>query len=64
MPFIKNKKFDVQFTFNRLPIQMQHRACSQVVGKKDLQQVLFPDPDTASTAVMFDDARLRSEYLI
>ncbi|XP_044287987.1 helicase MOV-10 [Varanus komodoensis] len=39
--FIKNMKFDVTFTFNRLPLRSQHRAVF-LARKKKLQHLLFP----------------------
>ncbi|XP_062999361.1 helicase MOV-10 [Elgaria multicarinata webbii] len=39
--FIKNMKFDVTFTFNRLPLRVQHRA-ALLAQKKGLRHLLFP----------------------
>ena len=41
MPFMKRKKFDIQFTFNRLPVQMEHRACDRIT-RTEMRHVLFP----------------------
>lgn len=41
MPFMKRKKFDIQFTFNRLPVQMEHRACDRIT-RTEMHHVLFP----------------------
>ncbi|XP_066479370.1 helicase MOV-10 [Tiliqua scincoides] len=39
--FIDNMKFDVTFTFNRLPLQVQHRAVL-FAQKRQLRNLLFP----------------------
>ncbi|KAJ6657968.1 hypothetical protein lerEdw1_001758 [Lerista edwardsae] len=39
--FIDNMKFDVTFTFNRLPLKVQHRAIL-LAQKKELRDMLFP----------------------
>ncbi|NWU65838.1 SDE3 helicase, partial [Pterocles burchelli] len=39
--FVNNMKFDVTFTFNRLPLQVQHRAAALAV-QRDLSSLLFP----------------------
>ncbi|NXP63727.1 SDE3 helicase, partial [Chloropsis cyanopogon] len=39
--FVKNLKFDVTFTFNRLPLQVQHRAAVLAV-RRGLFSLLFP----------------------
>nr|XP_056700824.1 helicase MOV-10 [Euleptes europaea] len=39
--FIKNMKFDVTFTFNRLPLRVQHRAVF-LAQERQLQHLLFP----------------------
>ncbi|XP_034021907.1 putative helicase mov-10-B.2 [Thalassophryne amazonica] len=39
--FITNMKFDVEFTINRLPLKLQHRAVDLAVSNH-LGQVLFP----------------------
>ncbi|XP_068029517.1 helicase MOV-10 isoform X2 [Anomalospiza imberbis] len=39
--FVKNLKFDVTFTFNRLPLQVQHRAAVLAVHR-GLFSLLFP----------------------
>ncbi|XP_015197664.2 putative helicase mov-10-B.1 [Lepisosteus oculatus] len=44
--FIPNMKFDVSFTFNRMPLKLQHRAV-EMANKNGLGKVLFP---TASEA--------------
>ncbi|XP_043572295.1 putative helicase MOV-10 isoform X2 [Chiloscyllium plagiosum] len=40
--FINNMKFDVTFTFNRLPLQLQHRAAKLANEDTSLKDVLFP----------------------
>ena len=44
MPYMKRKKFDIQFTFNRLPVQMEHRACDRIT-RTEMCHVLFPRED-------------------
>lgn len=39
--FVDNMKFDVEFTFNRLPLKLQHRA-AEMVKLNNLNDVLFP----------------------
>ncbi|NWH92946.1 SDE3 helicase, partial [Aegithalos caudatus] len=39
--FVNNLKFDVTFTFNRLPLQVQHRAAVLAV-RRNLFSLLFP----------------------
>ncbi|XP_009072773.1 PREDICTED: putative helicase MOV-10, partial [Acanthisitta chloris] len=39
--FVKNMKFDVTFTFNRLPLQVQHRA-ADLAMRHGLSSLLFP----------------------
>lgn len=41
MPYVRGKKFDIQFTFNRLPVQMEHRACESIT-RPEMRHVLFP----------------------
>ena len=44
MPYLTGQKYDIQFTFNRLPVQMEHRACEQItaVSRQEMCHVLFP----------------------
>ncbi|XP_026530953.1 putative helicase MOV-10 [Notechis scutatus] len=39
--FVNNMKFDVEFTFNRLPLRLQHRAVI-LAQKSQLSHLLFP----------------------
>lgn len=41
---MKGKKFNIQFTFNRLSMQMEHRACESIasVNRPEMRHVLFP----------------------
>lgn len=39
--FVKNLKFDVTFTFSRLPLQVQHRAAALAM-RRGLSSLLFP----------------------
>ncbi|XP_061487973.1 helicase MOV-10 isoform X2 [Rhineura floridana] len=39
--FVKNMKFDVSFTFNRLPLRVQHRAVV-LAQERQLHNLLFP----------------------
>ena len=45
---MKGKKFDIQFTFNRLTVQMEHRACERIApeNRKEMRQVLFPQQES------------------
>ena len=48
MPYVKGKTFDIQFTFNRLSMQMEHRACERIasVDRLDMRHVLFPKAES------------------
>ena len=37
----KGMKFDIEFTFNRLPIKLQHRAV-QAAKDNGMEKMLFP----------------------
>uniref|UniRef100_A0A8C8SHY1 RNA helicase n=1 Tax=Pelusios castaneus TaxID=367368 RepID=A0A8C8SHY1_9SAUR len=39
--FVDNLKFDVTFTFNRLPLRVRHRAV-ELAEKRNLRDILFP----------------------
>lgn len=39
--FVNNLKFDVTFTFSRLPLQLQHRA-AVLAMQRGLSSLLFP----------------------
>ncbi|XP_044071008.1 putative helicase mov-10-B.1 isoform X2 [Siniperca chuatsi] len=39
--FLSNMKFDVEFTINRFPLKLQHRAVD-LAAKHQLEEVLFP----------------------
>ena len=47
MPYVKGQKFDIQFTFNRLSVQMEHRACERItpVSREEMRHVLFPQEE-------------------
>jgi helicase MOV-10 len=38
-------KFNVRFTFNRLPLKLQHRS-TQLALEENLKRQLYPEPDT------------------
>ena len=48
MPYVNGQKYDIQFTFNRLPVQMEHRACEQITGvtRQEMCHVLFPQEES------------------
>ncbi len=48
MPYVKGQKYDIQFTFNRLPVQMEHRACERItsVARQEMRHVLFPQEES------------------
>ena len=46
MPFVKGKKYDIQFTFNRLPVQMEHRACERIAVRAEMRPVLLPQEES------------------
>uniref|UniRef100_A0AAY4B686 RNA helicase n=1 Tax=Denticeps clupeoides TaxID=299321 RepID=A0AAY4B686_9TELE len=50
--FIDKMKFNVEFTVNRLPMRLQHRAV-QLAVRHNLQEVLFPTVRCARGAVFF-----------
>uniref|UniRef100_A0A671YW21 RNA helicase n=1 Tax=Sparus aurata TaxID=8175 RepID=A0A671YW21_SPAAU len=45
--FISNMKFDVEFTLNRYPLRLQHRALD-LAAKHELEEVLFPSGAAAA----------------
>lgn len=49
--FISNMKFDVEFTINRYPLRLQHRAVD-LVAKHQLEEVLFPSGAAAANLSM------------
>ncbi|XP_028262753.1 putative helicase mov-10-B.1 [Parambassis ranga] len=49
--FISNMKFDVEFTINRFPLKLQHRAVDLAV-RHQLGDVLFPSGAAAATVPM------------
>ncbi|XP_019369629.1 PREDICTED: putative helicase MOV-10 [Gavialis gangeticus] len=54
--FVKNLLFDVTFTFNRLPLRVQHRAV-QLAAKGGLKDILFPT-SSAQMSFLEDGAQL------
>uniref|UniRef100_A0AAX7VWM2 RNA helicase n=1 Tax=Astatotilapia calliptera TaxID=8154 RepID=A0AAX7VWM2_ASTCA len=48
--FISNMKFNVEFTLNRYPLKLQHRAVDLAV-KHQLEEVLFPSGASISTSL-------------
>ncbi|XP_078384845.1 putative helicase MOV-10 [Oculina patagonica] len=48
MPYVKGKKFDIEFTYNRLTVKMEHRACERIapVTRPEMRQVLFPQQES------------------
>ncbi|KAM9369400.1 LOW QUALITY PROTEIN: helicase MOV-10 [Phaethornis superciliosus] len=46
--FVKNMKFDVTFSFNRLPLHVQHRAAALAM-KSGLSSLLFPSASCSSS---------------
>nr|XP_046239070.1 putative helicase mov-10-B.1 isoform X2 [Scatophagus argus] len=49
--FITNMKFDVEFTINRYPLRLQHRAVD-FAAKHQLEKVLFPSGAAAANLSM------------
>ncbi|XP_041811417.1 putative helicase mov-10-B.2 [Chelmon rostratus] len=49
--FISNMKFDVEFTINRYPLRLQHRAVD-LATKHQLEDVLFPSGAAAANLSM------------
>lgn len=54
--FISNMKFDVEFTINRYPLRLQHRAVD-LAAKHQLEEVLFP---SGAAAAVLSMPKLRS----
>ena len=44
MPYVRGKKFDIQFTYNRLTVRIEHRACERTTP--EMRQVLFPQQES------------------
>ena len=61
--FVEGMKFNVRFTFNRLPLRLQHRA-TELAEDHSLEEILFPDEDNICTQELFQDVdtRLRSVF--
>uniref|UniRef100_A0A671YUB4 RNA helicase n=1 Tax=Sparus aurata TaxID=8175 RepID=A0A671YUB4_SPAAU len=58
--FISNMKFDVEFTLNRYPLRLQHRALD-LAAKHELEEVLFPSVCELNDECVFPSSlRLRS----
>ncbi|XP_040279815.1 putative helicase MOV-10 [Bufo bufo] len=60
--FISGMLFDVTFTFNRMPLTVQHRAVD-LVKKKNLQECLFPTGARQQCIVNTDNLRLYDQNL-
>ncbi|KAL4622450.1 putative helicase mov-10-B.1 isoform X1 [Arapaima gigas] len=59
--FLENMKFNVEFTLNRFPLRLQHRAVELAVGH-DLGPVLFPS-DTGNRGSALPELRLYDRKL-
>lgn len=59
--FISNMKFDVEFTINRFPLKLQHRAVD-LAAKHQLGEVLFPS-GAAVTSVPMPKLRMFNRQL-
>ncbi|XP_019402364.1 PREDICTED: putative helicase MOV-10 [Crocodylus porosus] len=55
--FVNNLLFDVTFTFNRVPLRVQHRAV-RLAAERGLEDVLFP-AFSAEKSFLEDGAKLR-----
>ncbi|KAM3933121.1 helicase MOV-10 [Leptodactylus fuscus] len=60
--FIPGMLFDVTFTFNRLPLMIQHRA-ADLAKKKNLQECLFPTGSRQQRLVNIDRLSLYDKKL-
>lgn len=49
--FLSNMKFDVEFTINRFPLKLQHRAV-ELAPKHQLEEVLFPSAAAVDNLAM------------
>ena len=60
---MRGKKFDIQFTYNRLTVKMEHRACERIasVTRKEMRQVLFPQQESLVQRGEID-SQVRSFY--
>uniref|UniRef100_A0A3Q1G8A4 RNA helicase n=1 Tax=Acanthochromis polyacanthus TaxID=80966 RepID=A0A3Q1G8A4_9TELE len=59
--FISNMKFDVEFTINRFPLKLQHRAVD-LAAKHQLGEVLFPS-GAAATCLPMPKLRMFNQKL-
>uniref|UniRef100_A0A8C4I789 RNA helicase n=1 Tax=Dicentrarchus labrax TaxID=13489 RepID=A0A8C4I789_DICLA len=57
--FISNMKFNVEFTINRYPLKMKHRAVD-LAAKHQLEEVLFPSGAAAANLVMMFNRQLEN----
>ncbi|XP_033097182.1 putative helicase MOV-10 [Anneissia japonica] len=55
--YIRNSKFKIDFTFNRRPLMLQHRAVMQAIPN-GLKHVLFPKKITAAKATLLNNATI------
>ncbi|XP_075709974.1 helicase MOV-10 [Rhinoderma darwinii] len=60
--FIPGMRFDVTFTFNRMPLKIQHRAVD-LAEKTSLQECLFPTGSHEKCIVDTDSLRLYDQKL-
>ncbi|XP_044142409.1 putative helicase MOV-10 [Bufo gargarizans] len=60
--FISGMLFDVTFTFNRMPLKVQHRAVD-LAKKRNLQEYLFPTGARQQCIVNTDNLRLYDQNL-
>jgi helicase MOV-10 len=56
--FVNNSKFNVRFSFNRLPLKLQYRACVLAM-EEGLDCLLFPSPDNICTRGLCSVAQKR-----
>uniref|UniRef100_A0AAQ5ZBM9 RNA helicase n=1 Tax=Amphiprion ocellaris TaxID=80972 RepID=A0AAQ5ZBM9_AMPOC len=56
--FISNMKFDVEFTINRFPLKLQHRAVD-LAAQHQLGEVLFPSGAAATCVRIYSHFTLR-----
>ena len=60
--FVDGMAFHVEFTFNRLPLMLQHRA-AQLAEEHCLDEILFPDENNICKHGLIQPVNTRLRYV-
>ena len=61
--FINGMKFNVRFTFNRLPLKLMHRAV-ELAEEHSLNDLLFPSPAVVRTRGTIQPVNTKLRYVV